>query len=182
MSGLLIWKGLWLLYCIKLIPRSEFLRDWLKLLVFDRPNSSILWSSWYVEICRLQGVMSSSTLVLLLLERAYAYLCSGSSWHSDFDTVLAINSFAIFKTLMFFANVHCYIFCNLVSRSYTSLLGCACNEWIFVRIVYGWSTWYVFYKDVLPFGYSWIKFYVPQSLYLFVLIYYNFDLPKKKPN
>jgi len=37
-----------------------------------------------------------------------------------------------------------------------------------------------FFKMYSRLGYTWVKFYAPQSLYFFVFIYYNFVLHKKK--
>ena len=65
--------------------------------VFGGMIFSINWyHSRFVEICRFWWVIS--TFTLLLLRRAIYDCCwSGSCWHLDFDTVLAVDPFAILK-------------------------------------------------------------------------------------
>lgn len=73
--------------------------------VFGGMIFSILWYSRFVKICRFRRVMSTFTLVLL--ERAFcACFLSWSCWYLDFDTVLTVDPFTIFKLYLLSVDFH----------------------------------------------------------------------------
>jgi hypothetical protein len=95
-----------------------------------------------------------STFTLVIARKSLCLLLTGSCWHWDFDTVLAVNPFAIFKLKLSYANVHFSFFFFFVIwfRASTRVRWVAhvisefLLEWIIV------DPRGLFYHDVFPFG------------------------------